>query len=819
MNSLVKSRNPHRWLLAFTFTTFSACNALEYHLAVDQPIGTSWNNLASWKTNSDGTGSSPTSMSTHAFFTNNHSLRANQTTFGGTTLTLNGGSISLKTDLAGQTATINKLVSHGGSILQANAYTSNTLLVKDGTLNADTITNVQSSLGRAYTLIIEKLAGAGTMAVAGTGTILFHGSDSPAYTGKVVIGAEATMFHFKTAFQCRGELILEEQARIYLDAHIRVRRLMIKGIYLSPGTYTQAELSATYGTQMFPSGTGSIAVTSSFPGSVATDALCVNIFQNLVPEDRDFEKWKSAGIKYIRAHYTWSSIETPTGFKWTGSDALFARAQEYDINVIWLLAWGNSLHENDGKMGIHTDNGRKKFAAFAATLCARYRQPGTIWEIWNEQDTYAFWQVSSEANNVTTARERADQYMALVRETVPAMKLANPDCTVVSGGVVNIGWDVSKAWLERAISAGLHQYVDGIAVHLYGAFEASAYRNNDPERILNQVADLRKVLADRGAPASYPLLCTEYGATLNQVTGTDDEKNLRVAEINMRMFFLTQLAGLRINTWYVWKDYDGHSSAFCWLKYDEGLSKFIIRPSYYACRTLNDQLSGYVFEKRIVGYPTDRFILSFRNGSNRKLVVWTNGPEHTASIAINSPATTFATASLLGTPGTVTAAGGVLSVPLSGSLQYIDLGTASAKEGVWEEVENLIPASSSGRTQTSFIDSDYSNGALAYYPAAGENEFVTYNIEVPQAGSYQVKLRFKKHFSRGKFQLSIDDAPQSGVQDQYAASVASAEVSLGTKFFSSAGSKAFRFAVPIPGKHTNSTGYGLSFDYIQLQPQ
>src|SRR5690606_32684809 len=91
---------------------------------------------------------------------------------------------------------------------------------------------------------------------------------------------------------------------------------------------------------------------------------------------------------------------------------------------------------------------------------------------------------------------------------------------------------------------------------------------------------------------------------------------------------------------------------------------------------------------------------------------------------------------------------------------------------------------------------------------------VQYMANVPSAGTYNVKVRVKKHPDRGIGQLYIDGVPHGAPIDQYAASQGYEEVNLGDYSFSSAGDKAFRFQAT--GKHASSTSYKLATDSIRL---
>lgn len=103
------------------------------------------------------------------------------------------------------------------------------------------------------------------------------------------------------------------------------------------------------------------------------------------------------------------------------------------------------------------------------------------------------------------------------------------------------------------------------------------------------------------------------------------------------------------------------------------------------------------------------------------------------------------------------------------------------------------------------------------FDATATGDSITYSVPVPHPGTYTINVRVKRHTSRGIFQLAIDGANQGSVQDLYSTATGAAAYqirSLGTKTFTSAGVKQFKFTVT--GKHASSSGYNLAFDYIEV---
>jgi hypothetical protein len=106
--------------------------------------------------------------------------------------------------------------------------------------------------------------------------------------------------------------------------------------------------------------------------------------------------------------------------------------------------------------------------------------------------------------------------------------------------------------------------------------------------------------------------------------------------------------------------------------------------------------------------------------------------------------------------------------------------------------------------------------------ANAANDFVTFRVEVPFQGQWNVKIGVLRRSSAGQFQLAV--APPGsmtfvnvgGVNETYNAATSVREFNLGNHTFSAPGDWRFRFTVP--AKNGNSSGFDLTIDYIRLTP-
>jgi hypothetical protein len=148
----------------------------------------------------------------------------------------------------------------------------------------------------------------------------------------------------------------------------------------------------------------------------------------------------------------------------------------------------------------------------------------------------------------------------------------------------------------------------------------------------------------------------------------------------------------------------------------------------------------------------------------------------------------------------------------------LTVNPATTKVPIQYEPENLMSSSvSSGPTYRAFAWSGFTDGNGTILDAAKVGDNVTITLNVPQAGTYDVKVAVKMLSSRGIMQLSLNGTNVGPATDQYVSSSAWAEFDIGNATFSSSGSQPFKFTVV--GKNSASSGYSISFDYIKLTPQ
>jgi hypothetical protein len=177
------------------------------------------------------------------------------------------------------------------------------------------------------------------------------------------------------------------------------------------------------------------------------------------PRDRAavFADLRAAGVAWVRINVTWDGLEPSRG-RYSRNDLAFldrcvaeARAHRLEILVVFLgtPAWARS-----GGTDLRAPLDPGAYAAALGFLASRYRTEVAAWEIWNEENSPAFWSNGS-----------AHDYVRLLRDSYRSVKRAAPRALVVFGGT--LGNDT--AWLRACYRAGAKGYFDVMATHPYPA--------------------------------------------------------------------------------------------------------------------------------------------------------------------------------------------------------------------------------------------------------------------------------------------------------------------------------------------------------------
>jgi len=199
--------------------------------------------------------------------------------------------------------------------------------------------------------------------------------------------------------------------------------------------------------------------------------------------------WLDVGS--VRLDAPWKEIETALGrYAIPGwLDGAVDSARSRGVEPLLILAYGHPLHGGDKP---RTPEAIAAFSQYAAFVADHFKGRVRLYDLWNEWD----------AHTGGTTEGSADDYVALARGAYPAIKAANGDAVVLSGGISSLG--LGQGFVERFVALGGLQLVDGVSVHPYNFDRRDA---STPEAA---IAVLERVHAAMGS-SQKPIYVTEMG--------------------------------------------------------------------------------------------------------------------------------------------------------------------------------------------------------------------------------------------------------------------------------------------------------------------
>ena len=179
---------------------------------------------------------------------------------------------------------------------------------------------------------------------------------------------------------------------------------------------------------------------------------------------------------WVRVFLGWNGLEPAQGDYNTAEIANYASffrklpaGTKIDVDV-----WGSPAWANGGSNVVATPpTSPADYAGFVNYLVNAFHGRVTAWEIWNEEDSSGWWTGTPT------------QYAQLLQAAYPAVKTADPNATVLVGGLTGNDYE----YLQALYAAGAKGYFDAVAVHTDTACNIASpydFEYNPGTRTINQ---------------------------------------------------------------------------------------------------------------------------------------------------------------------------------------------------------------------------------------------------------------------------------------------------------------------------------------------
>jgi hypothetical protein len=245
---------------------------------------------------------------------------------------------------------------------------------------------------------------------------------------------------------------------------------------------------------------------------------------------------------------------------------------------------------------------------------------------------------------------------------------------------------------------------------------------------------------------------------------------------------------------------------------------------------LADGVGDYI-EYPLPGVPAGTYEvkMSYKAHPNRGILQMSVDGTNLGSTLDQYSATVVYTETIFGTVTFASAGDHVIRLTVTGKNAAAGAHTLSADKftltptpGGAFEAEALTVEGSSGDTVRTLAETAASGGVTLMNDTNAVDDFLTLRIPNIAAGTYQVKVRFKKHPSRGIVQVQIGKIGGTlgnigAPIDLYSATSGYQEFTIATWTPGSTSDKQISFK--ITGKNAASTGFTQCIDLITLIPQ
>lgn len=242
---------------------------------------------------------------------------------------------------------------------------------------------------------------------------------------------------------------------------------------------------------------------------------------------------REAGMWSIRVDIDWSLVEPVAGQRdWSAMDRVVRAVADHGMCALGLVtytpAWAAVEHAGPLDSRFRPRD-PAVFADFAGAAAQRYREDIAVWEVWNEPNNVDFFKPAPDAA----------LYGALLSASYPAIKSANPDATVLSGGLAPAeddgGHIAPVTFLAALYDGGVNRFLDAFAIHPYSYPALPDAPDTGHWNTAQQLTVMRDVMVD-GGDADKPIWITEFGAPTGTGEGAVSEATqARTIEIILSM--------------------------------------------------------------------------------------------------------------------------------------------------------------------------------------------------------------------------------------------------------------------------------------------
>ncbi len=242
---------------------------------------------------------------------------------------------------------------------------------------------------------------------------------------------------------------------------------------------------------------------------------------------------REVNFEWAKGYVNWETVEPEAGqYRWADPDNTVTAFESRGLNVLLRVHGTPPWARPEGTFLSYPPQDVNDFGRFMEALAGRYRGRVAAYEIWNEPNLSYEWGYLAPD---------PDKYAALLRAAYLAVKKADPDALVISGGLATTGDGSDTAmgdlvFLERLYAAGAGGYFDALGSHPYAYGHAPD--EEDPWGLsLSRVSQQRQVMLSYG-DESTPIWITELGWVLATSWDLEEHESIGVSELEQARYLV-----------------------------------------------------------------------------------------------------------------------------------------------------------------------------------------------------------------------------------------------------------------------------------------
>ena len=255
--------------------------------------------------------------------------------------------------------------------------------------------------------------------------------------------------------------------------------------------------------------------------------------EGLQEVEKDFELIKELGVSHLRVSFSWSNYEIARG-EFVNLDWLHKfvdLADAYDITLMPYLCYAPMWAARHG-CWCDPPEDYDYWYEYVYRMVSEFKDQIYYWEIWNEEDL-DMWFTGT-----------VDDYVKLLEVGAKAVRDANPEATVIMGGLT---WP-NDAWVEEVLHQLGPDALDVLPIHSY----AESWSASSVESYINWWGSdfdlIASILEEKGK--RQPIWLNEIGyPTIRDKTELDQARFIRRAVVT-----LMATKQISLISWYEIKD-------------------------------------------------------------------------------------------------------------------------------------------------------------------------------------------------------------------------------------------------------------------------